>query len=95
MPQDSNEPRSLLSNYFIPNPEEFASNFLKAFERGSAAFAQLAARPDAKLGPYTSASEFSAATETLSSLLQTWLSDPVKLSEAQGTVLQPVRRALE
>ena len=84
MPQDSNETRPLLSSYIIPNPEEFASNFLKAFERGSAALAQLAARPDAKLGPYTPASEFSAATETLSSLLQTWLSDPLKLSEAQG-----------
>ena len=84
MPQDSNETRPLLSSYIIPNPEEFASNFLKAFERGSAALAQLAARPDAKLGPYTPASEFSAATETLSSLLQPWLSDPLKLSEAQG-----------
>jgi polyhydroxyalkanoate synthase len=84
MPQDSNEPRPLLSSFFIPNPEEFASNLLKAFERGSAAFAQLAARPDAKPGPYTPASEFSAATETLSSLLQTWFADPVKLSEAQA-----------
>jgi len=84
MPQDSNETPPFLSSYLIPNPEEFASNFLKAFERGSSALAQLAARPDAKSGPYTPASEFSAATETLSSLLQTWLADPVKLSEAQA-----------
>jgi polyhydroxyalkanoate synthase len=57
---------------------------LKAFEQGSAAFAQLAERPDAKMGPYTPASEFSAATETLTSLLRKWLADPVKLSEAQA-----------
>ncbi|MBA2124656.1 class I poly(R)-hydroxyalkanoic acid synthase [Hyphomicrobium methylovorum] len=84
MPQDSREPPSFLARYMIANPEEFASNLLKAFERGSAAMAQLADRPDAKLGPYSAASEFSAATETVSALLRTWLSDPIKLSEAQA-----------
>jgi poly[(R)-3-hydroxyalkanoate] polymerase subunit PhaC len=84
MPQDSHELPPLFSSYRIPDPETFASNMLKAFERGSAAFAQLAERPDAKIGPYTPASEFSAATETLSALVRRWLSDPVKLSEAQA-----------
>lgn len=84
MPQDSHELPPLFSSYRIPDPETFASNMLKAFERGSAAFAQLAERPDAKIGPYTPASEFSAATETLSSLARKWVSDPVKLSEAQA-----------
>jgi len=86
MPQDTHETdtRNFLSRYLIPNPEEFAANILRAFERGSVALAQLAQRPDAKGGPYTPASEFSAATETLSALLRTWLSDPVKLSEAQA-----------
>ncbi len=84
MPQDSHELPPLFSSYRIPDPETFASNLLQAFERGSAAFAQLADRPDAKIGPYTPASEFSAATETLSSLARKWLSDPVKLSEAQA-----------
>ena len=84
MPQDSHELPPLFSSYRIPDPETFASNMLQAFERGSAAFAQLADRPDAKIGPYTPASEFSAATETLSSLARKWLSDPVKLSEAQA-----------
>ena len=64
MPQDSHELPPLFSSYRIPDPETFASNLLQAFERGSAAFAQLADRPDAKIGPYTPASEFSAATET-------------------------------
>jgi len=84
MPQDSHELPPFFSAYHISDPEAFASNLLKAFERGSAAFAQLAERPDAKLGPYTPASEFSAATETVSALVRKWLSDPVKLSEAQA-----------
>jgi polyhydroxyalkanoate synthase len=85
MPQDSHhDVPSFLSRYLIANPEEFASNILQAFERGSAALAHLAERPDTKIGPYTPASEFSAATETLSSLLRTWLADPIKLSEAQA-----------
>lgn len=84
MPQDSHELPPLFSAYYISDPETFASNLLKAFERGSAAFAQLAERPDAKIGPYSPASEFSAATETVSALVRKWLSDPVKLSEAQA-----------
>jgi len=84
MPQDSHELPPLFSAYHISDPETFASNLLKAFERGSAAFAQLAERPDSKIGPYTPASEFSAATETVSALVRKWLSDPVKLSEAQA-----------
>ncbi|MFT3731151.1 MAG: class I poly(R)-hydroxyalkanoic acid synthase [Hyphomicrobium sp.] len=84
MPQDSHDLPPLFSAYRIPDPETFATNLLKAFERGSAALAQLAERPDAKIGPYTPASEFSAATETLTALVRKWLSDPVKLSEAQA-----------
>ncbi|MBS0238976.1 MAG: class I poly(R)-hydroxyalkanoic acid synthase [Proteobacteria bacterium] len=84
MPQDSHELPPLFSAYHISDPETFASNLLKAFERGSAAFAQLAERPDSKIGPYTPASEFSAATETVSALVRKWLSEPVKLSEAQA-----------
>ncbi|PPC87122.1 MAG: class I poly(R)-hydroxyalkanoic acid synthase [Hyphomicrobium sp.] len=83
MPQDAPDARAFFSNYIIPNPEEFASNLLKVYERGSRAFAELAERPDAKAGPYSPASEFSAATETITNLSRMWLSDPVKVSEAQ------------
>lgn len=83
MPQDAPDARAFFSNYIIPNPEEFASNLLKVYERGSRAFAELAERPDAKAGPYSPASEFSAATETITKLSRMWLSDPVKVSEAQ------------
>jgi polyhydroxyalkanoate synthase subunit PhaC len=84
MPQDSHELPPFFSAYRIPDPEAFATNLLKAYERGSAAFAQLAERPDAKVGPYTPVSEFSAATETLTGLVRRWVADPVKLSEAQA-----------
>lgn len=84
MPQDSHELPPIFSAYRIPDPEAFATNLLKAFEQGSAALAQLAERPDAKMGPYSPASEFSAATETLTALVRKWLADPVKLSEAQA-----------
>ncbi len=73
-----------LSDYAIPNPQEFATNLLKAYEQGSAAFAKLAERPDAKVGgAYSPATEFNAATETVTALTQQWLSDPIKLAEAQ------------
>ncbi len=44
---------------FIPNPEQFAANLLKAFELGSAAFARWRPGPTARPGPYSSASEMS------------------------------------
>ncbi|MFN0219331.1 MAG: PHA/PHB synthase family protein [Hyphomicrobium sp.] len=83
MPQDVPDARTLFSNYLIPDPEEFAANLLKAYERGSAALAQMAERPDAKPSPYSTASEFSTAAETISHLMRLWLSDPVKLTQAQ------------
>ena len=69
MPQDSHELHSFFSAYRIPDPEVFSTNLLKAFERGSAALSMLAERPYAKMGPYSPASEFSAAAETLTALV--------------------------
>lgn len=73
-----------LTDYMIPNPQEFAHNLLQAYEQGSAALARLAERPDAKVGgAYSPATEFSAATENVTALAQRWLADPVKVAEAQ------------
>lgn len=87
MQQDQPGATSLFSNYLITNPEEFAANILKAFEKGSDALTKLADRPDAKGGPYSTASELSAASDTLMTLVRLWLSDPVRLSEAQAHFL--------
>ncbi len=84
MQQENPDARSFLSSYMIPNPDEFAANMLKVFERGSAALALIAERPDAKGGPYTQSSEFSAATDNLMGLARKWLSDPARLSQAQN-----------
>ena len=83
MQTDKPEALSFFSNYLISNPEEFASNILQAFERGSEALAKLADRPDSKAGPYSPASEMSTATENLTALAKLWLSDPARLAEAQ------------
>jgi polyhydroxyalkanoate synthase subunit PhaC len=84
MQQDRPDAPTFFSNYLISNPEEFASNILKAFEQGSEALTKLADRPDTKAGPYSPASELSAATDNLMQLLRLWLSDPVRLAEAQS-----------
>ena len=76
-----------LSSYMIPNPEEFAANLLKVFERGSAAMAEIAGRPGTTGGPYSQSSEFSAASENMVALARKWLSDPVRLSEGQNQLV--------
>ena len=84
MQQDKPDAPSFFTNYLISNPEEFAANLLKAFEQGSQALSKLADRPDSKSGPYSPASEFSAASETLTALAKQWLSDPDRLAAAQA-----------
>ena len=44
MQQDKADAPSVFSNYLISNPEEFAANILKAFEKGSEALTKLADR---------------------------------------------------
>lgn len=87
MQQEKPEAANLFSNYFISNPEEFASNILKAFEKGSVALHEFADRPDVQGGPYTTVSELAAASENVSALMRAWLSDPVRLAETQGYFL--------
>ncbi len=84
MQQENPDALKGFSNYLIPNPEEFATNLLKAYEVGSKAMMRLTERPDATSGPYSPASELSAATQTISELVRVWLSEPARLAEAQG-----------
>ena len=88
MPQENPEAQPNLSSYIISNPEEFAGNLLKVFEQGSGVFARLADRPDAKAGPYSPASEFSAASQTVTELARVWLGDPMRLAESQTMFFQ-------
>jgi polyhydroxyalkanoate synthase len=73
--------------YRIDNPEEFARNVLRFFEQGGRAMSELLERPDAKISPYSAASEMTDAVETLGDIARLWLTDPAKLAEAQGTLV--------
>ena len=84
MQQETPDALKFFSNYLIPNPEEFAGNLLKAYEIGSQALARLTERPDTTSGPYSQASELSAASKTLSELFRLWLSDPANFAATQA-----------
>ena len=80
-------PKPPLTPYRIENPEEFARNLLLVFEEGGRAMSELLERPDAKMSPYSAASEMTQAVGTLSDIARLWLSEPAKLAEAQGTLI--------
>ena len=87
MQKENPDAHAFLTSYLIPNPDQFAANLLKVFEHGSAALSEMAARPDAKGGPYSQSSEFSTATENMMALARKWLADPVRLNQAQNEFL--------
>jgi len=74
--------------YRIDNPEEFARNMLRLFEEGGRVMSGLLERSDAKMSPYSAASEVSEAVATVSEIARVWLSDPARLAEANGTLMR-------
>ena len=74
--------------YKIEDPEEFARNLMRVFEEGGRAMGELLERPDAKITPFSAASEASLATQTLTEVARLWMSDPGKLVEAQGVLFR-------
>jgi polyhydroxyalkanoate synthase len=70
------------------NAEELARNLLRLFEQGGNVLTEFIERNDAKLGPYSAATEITEATNTLSDLARQWLADPARFAEAQGTLLR-------
>jgi polyhydroxyalkanoate synthase subunit PhaC len=70
------------------NTEELARNLLRLFEQGGNVLTEFLERNDAKMGPYSAATEISEATTTLSDLSRQWLADPARFAEAQGTLLR-------
>ena len=81
------QPHIPTTPYRIENPEEFARNMLRLFEEGGRAMSDLLDRPDAKISPFSAASEASEAVGTLTDIARLWLTDPAKLAEAQGVLL--------
>jgi polyhydroxyalkanoate synthase len=81
-------PESGTPSYRIENPEEFARNMLRLFEEGGRAMTGLIERSDAKISPYSAASEVSEAASTVTDIARIWMGDPAKLAEAQSTLLR-------
>ena len=95
MQQETPDALKFFANYMIPNPEEFAGNLLKAYEIGSQALARLTERPDTTSGPYSPASELSAASQTHIRAVPALALRPGEFGRHPGRGLPPVRRALE
>jgi polyhydroxyalkanoate synthase len=81
-------PDTSLAAYKIGDPEEFARNLLKLFEEGGKAIAGLIERADSKMGPYSTASEFSEAAKTMTDIARHWLAEPARLAEAQSELMR-------
>src|SRR5262245_28698970 len=84
----STSPQSSTPSYRIENPEEFARNMLRLFEEGGRAMTGLLERSDAKISPYSAASEVSEAASTVADIARIWMGDPTKLAEAQSTLVR-------
>ncbi len=70
------------------NAEEMTRNLLRLFEQGGNVLSEFIERNDAKMGPYSAATEMTEATTTLSDLAQHWLADPARFAEAQGELMR-------
>src|SRR5262245_16437166 len=84
----SDKSRSGPASYRIENPEEFTRNMLRLFEEGGRAMSGLLERPDAKVSPFSAASEVTEAAKTLGDIARIWMTDPAKLAEAQVTLFR-------
>ena len=87
--------RTGTTSYRIDNPEEFARNMLRLFEEGGRAMSGLLERPDAKMSPFSAASEVTEAAKTVTDIFRIWMTDPAKLAEAQGALDALLCRSLE
>ncbi len=87
--QKPNEPDTPeLAAYRINDPEEFARNILKLFEEGSRAMTSYLERADNRMSPFSSATEMSEASRMMGEIAQRWMTEPVKLAEAQGNLMR-------
>ncbi|MEZ5908886.1 MAG: class I poly(R)-hydroxyalkanoic acid synthase [Hyphomicrobiaceae bacterium] len=76
------------SDYTINDPEAFARNLLRLWEESSRAIATYLERADAKMGPYSNATELTEAAKTVTDIARHWASDPARLAEAQGSLVK-------
>ncbi len=73
--------------YQIEDPEEFARNVLKLYEEGGRAMSEFLERQDNKATPFSAASEMSETTQTITDMMSMWMTDPVRLAQAQTALM--------
>ena len=88
MQKPSPKAQADLAPFQAVNAEELARNLLRLFEQGGNVLTEFIERNDAKMGPYSAATEITEATTTLSDLTRQWLADPARFAEANGTLLR-------
>jgi polyhydroxyalkanoate synthase len=88
MPKPNPVPDAPATPFQAVNAEELARNLLRLFEQGGNVLTEFIERNDAKMGPYSAATEITEATTTLSDLARQWVADPSRFAEAQGTLLR-------
>jgi len=64
-------------------PDAFSRNLVTALDRGMEALARMLDERKMVYGPYSAPSEASEASHALSTVMEYWLSEPEKLTEAQ------------
>jgi polyhydroxyalkanoate synthase len=80
-------PGDIASTYRIQDPELFARNLLRLIEESGRAMSGFLERPDAKVSPYSAASEISEATKTIGEIARLWMTEPSKLAEANSVLM--------
>ena len=85
-PNDQSSPE--FNSYRVNDPEEFARNVLKLFEEGGRAMTSYLERADNQMSPFTAVSEANEATRMMGEIAQRWMTEPVKLAEAQGNLMR-------
>lgn len=88
MPKPKHEPDGEQAPFQTVNAEELARNLLRLFEQGGNVLTEFIERNDAKMGPYSAATEVTEATNTMSDLARQWLADPARFAESQGTLMR-------
>ncbi len=74
--------------YKISNPDEFAHNMLRFFEESAKAWSGLVERSNSKTGPFSAATEMSAAANAMGEIARAWMADPQALAQAQGSLVR-------
>jgi polyhydroxyalkanoate synthase len=74
--------------YQVADPEEFVRNMARLVEEGGKVVTGFLERADAKIGPYSTASELAEAAKLFAHIAQHWVGDPAKLVEVQGGLVR-------